>query len=107
MSLALARAHDGLDRNDLRAARSGVYWALSMQPDNRDALLLKQDLVSRERARDAALKEARSCAGQERRQCVWQNANNALSIDSSSTEAQTLVKRSNIDSAEAMKRSGY
>ncbi len=107
MSLALARARDGLNRNDLHTARSGVYWALSLQPDNRDALLLKQDLVSRERARDAALKAARSCAGQERRQCVWESASNALSIDSSSTEAQTLVKRSNIDSAEVRKPSGF
>jgi hypothetical protein len=107
ISLALARAHGGLEKNDLHTARSGVYWALSMQPDNRDALLLKQDLVSRERARDAALKAARSCVGEERRQCVWQNASNALSIDSSSAEAQALVKRSNADSAQAVKPSGF
>jgi hypothetical protein len=107
MSLALSRAHDGLDRNDLHTARSGVYWALSMQPDNRDALLLKQDLVSRERARDAALKAIHSCSGQDRRQCVWQYASNALSIDSSSKEAQTLVKRSNGDTTQPMKPSGF
>ncbi|SIT37075.1 conserved hypothetical protein [Paraburkholderia piptadeniae] len=98
ISLALARAHDGLEKNDLRTARSGVYWALSLQPDNRDALLMKMELVSRERARDAALKAARSCAGEERRQCVWQNASNALSIDSSSTGAKALVEHSNVDS---------
>ena len=107
MSLALARAHDGLDRNDLHTARSGVYWALSLQPDNRDALLLKQDLVSREKARDAALKAAHSCSGEDRRQCVGQYASNALSIDSSSKEARILAKRSNIDSAQAVKQSGY
>jgi hypothetical protein len=107
ISLALARAHGGLEKNDLHTARSGVYWALSMQPDNRDALLLKQELVSRERARDATLKAARSCVGQERRQCVWQNASNALSIDSSSTEAQALVKRSNVDSAKVVKPPGF
>ncbi|MEM5389489.1 hypothetical protein VSR68_38915 [Paraburkholderia phymatum] len=93
-SLALARAHGGLQKNDLHTARSGVYWALSLQPDNREALLLKVDLISRERARDAALTAARSCVEPERRQCVWQNASNALSIDSSSTEAKALVKHS-------------
>ncbi|WP_206997778.1 hypothetical protein [Trinickia mobilis] len=50
LSLALARAHDGLDKNDLRKARSGVYWALSLEHDNREALSLKQELLSRERA---------------------------------------------------------
>jgi hypothetical protein len=94
MSLALARAHTGLEQNDLRMARSGIYWTLSLQPDNSDALGMKQDLLSRERARDAALKAARSCVGQERQQCVWQNANTALSIDSSSAGAKALVESS-------------
>jgi hypothetical protein len=49
LSLALARAHDGLDKNDLRKARSGVYWALSLQHDNSEALALKQELIARER----------------------------------------------------------
>jgi uncharacterized protein HemY len=48
MSLALARAHNGLNENDLRMARSGVYWALSLQPDNSEALKLKQELIARE-----------------------------------------------------------
>ena len=93
ISLALARAHGGLEKNDLRMARSGVYWALSLEPDNREALVLKQDLISRERARDAALKAARSCVVQDQRQCAWQNANSALAIDSSSTGAKALVER--------------
>ncbi|MGV2289922.1 hypothetical protein AAHK20_14515 [Trinickia sp. YCB016] len=49
MSLALARAHDGLDKNDLRKARSGVFWALSIDRDNSEALALKQELLARER----------------------------------------------------------
>jgi uncharacterized protein HemY len=48
MSLALARAHNGLNANDLRMARSGVYWALSLQPDNSEALMLKRELIARE-----------------------------------------------------------
>ncbi len=51
MSLALARAHSGLENNDLHMARSGVYWALSLQPNNGEAIKLKQDLLLRERAR--------------------------------------------------------
>lgn len=49
MSLALARAHDGLDKNDLRKARSGVFWALSIERDNSEALALKQELLAREK----------------------------------------------------------
>ena len=53
LALALARAHTGLDRNDLRMARSGVFWALSLQHDNSEALTLKQELLARERQRKA------------------------------------------------------
>jgi ribosomal protein L40E len=51
MTLALARARTGLEKNDLRMARSGVYWALSLEHDNSEALMLKQQLLSRERGR--------------------------------------------------------
>jgi len=94
LPLALARAHDGLRKNNLQLARSGIFWALSLQPDNPEALRLKQDLLSRESDRNAALKAARSCVVQERAICAWQNANTALSIDSSSNEAKGLVARS-------------
>ncbi|SAK61270.1 hypothetical protein AWB77_02115 [Caballeronia fortuita] len=94
MQLALARAHDGLGKNNLQLARSGILWALSLQPNNPEALRLRQDLLSREAARNAALKAARSCVVQERAMCAWQNANSALSIDSSSNEAKGLVARS-------------
>lgn len=56
ISLALARAHSGFEKNDLRMARSGVYWALSLQPDNSEALSLKQELLARERGHVAASK---------------------------------------------------
>ncbi|GJH30051.1 hypothetical protein [Caballeronia novacaledonica] len=94
MPLALARAHDGLQKNNLQLARSGISWALSLQPDSPEALRLKQDLLSRERARNAALQAARSCVVQERAMCAWQNANTALSIDSSSNEAKGIAARS-------------
>ncbi len=56
MSLALARAHNGFDKNDLRMARSGVFWALSLQPDNSEALALKEQLLAREKGHVAASK---------------------------------------------------
>ncbi|WP_250504673.1 hypothetical protein [Caballeronia sp. AZ7_KS35] len=92
--LALARARDGLGKNNLQLARSGIFWALSLQANNPEVLRLKQDLLSRERARNAALKAARSCVVQQRAMCAWQNANTALLIDSSSNEAKGLVARS-------------
>ena len=54
MALALARAHAGLEKNDLHMARSGVFWALSLQHDNSEALMLKQELLSRERERNTS-----------------------------------------------------
>ncbi|WP_162601053.1 hypothetical protein [Paraburkholderia sp. C35] len=52
LAIALARARTGLEKNDLRMARSGVFWALSLQRDNSDALAMKQELLARERARN-------------------------------------------------------
>jgi hypothetical protein len=40
------------------------------------------------------LQAARSCVVQERAMCAWQNANTALSIDSSSNEAKGIAARS-------------
>jgi hypothetical protein len=35
-------------------ARSGIFWALSLQHDNSEALMLKQELLSRERERNTS-----------------------------------------------------
>ncbi|WP_148654424.1 hypothetical protein [Paraburkholderia caribensis] len=59
LTLALARAHSGLEKNDLRMARSGIFWALSLQHDNDEALMLKQELLSRERDRKAPVDTTR------------------------------------------------
>jgi hypothetical protein len=64
MALALARAHTGLQNNDLRMARSGVFWALSLQPDNSEALALKQALLAREKAAAGAREKAAASARQ-------------------------------------------
>jgi hypothetical protein len=62
IALALARARAGLEKNDLRMARSGVFWALSLQRDNSEALMLKQELLARERGRNSP-SDARSGSG--------------------------------------------
>lgn len=62
MALALARAHSGLEKNDLRMARSGVFWALSLQHDNSEALMLKQQLLARERERNSPVDATRGSA---------------------------------------------
>jgi hypothetical protein len=96
-SPSLASARAALEKNDLAAAHA----ALAAQPKSGPAYMLRQDLASRESSRDALLKAARACVVQERWHCVWHNAGDALSIDSSSVEAKALIERSIVDSGAA------
>lgn len=94
----LAGARDSLAKNDLSAARA----LLSRTGETRgEAAELRDDLRAREAARDAALGTARDCAAQQRWQCAWHNAGNALAIDASSREARALVRRSIVESGAA------
>src|SRR5579863_8411616 len=90
----LATARTDLDENNLAGARAALTKALDKGPANSAALTLRQDLVSREHARDAALNAARACLARHAWKCAWHSAGNALSIDSSSTEASALEQRS-------------
>ncbi|QCP52705.1 hypothetical protein FAZ95_26535 [Trinickia violacea] len=90
----LATARTDLDENNLAGARAALTKALDKGPANSDALMLRQDLLSREHARDAALNTARACLAQHSWKCAWHSAGNALSIDSSSAEASALEQRS-------------
>jgi hypothetical protein len=67
---------------------------LAAQPDNIDALRMRQELASREQARDASLRIARGCAQQGSWTCVWHSAGDALAKDTGSAEAKSLVSRS-------------
>lgn len=94
----LAGARDSLAKNDLSAAHA----LLSRTSETHgEAAELRDDLRSREAARDAALGSARDCAAQQRWQCAWHNAGNALAIDASSREARALVRRSIVESGAA------
>ncbi|QGZ65413.1 hypothetical protein [Paraburkholderia acidisoli] len=87
----LSIAHAGLDKDNLSLARSAVNRVLSEQPRNGDAQQMQQDLTSRESDRDALLGYARLCARQQNWTCAWQNAGHALTIDSSSQDARSLL----------------
>lgn len=106
VSRAMESAQASLEKNDLSAARAALASAQANESNNSEAFMLRQDLASRERARDAALNAARGCMAQERWKCAWHNAGNALSIDSSSAEAKALIERSIVDSGEAARPAG-
>lgn len=106
----VARALDGvqarLAKNDLRGARATLSSVLASDPRNGYAQSLRDQLVSREQARDTALSAARACVVQSRWNCVWHNAGSALSVDASSTEAKALVDRAIIESGAATAPAG-
>lgn len=89
----LSIAHAGLDKDNLSLARSAINRVLSEQPRNGDAQEMQQDLSSRESDRDALLGYARLCARQQNWTCAWQNAGHALTIDSSSQDARSLLSQ--------------
>lgn len=91
VSTNLQIAHAMLQRSNLAAAESRVAAVLAVQPKNRDALSMREDLRARQQQRDAALDLARGCAYMERWTCAWHNAGNALVIDSSSADAKRIV----------------
>ena len=102
----LATARTDLDENNLAGARAALTKALDKGPANSDALMLRQDLASREHARDAALNKARACLAEHSWKCAWHSAGNALSIDSSSEEASALEQRSLVNWGETDQAAG-
>lgn len=95
-----------LAKNDLSGARASLAGVLAADPHNGYALSLRDQLASREQARDASLNAARACVVQSRWHCVWHNAGAALSVDASSTEAKALVDRAIIESGAATAPAG-
>lgn len=91
VSRHLRAAHADLQASNLAATKTRLAAAIAAQPDNRDALNLRSTLNAREQQRDALLSLARGCGYIARWACVAHNAGTALTIDSSSKEAQRLV----------------
>lgn len=103
---ALDSAQAQLAKSDLRGARASLARALAADPNNGEALSLRQQLLSREQERDASLSAAHACVVQSRWNCVWHNAGKALSADASSTEAKALVDRAIVESGAATTPAG-
>jgi hypothetical protein len=90
----LQAARESLQKNNLKDAKAALADVLAAQPDNSEALRLRRDLQSREQSRDASLRIAHGCERQQSWTCVWHNAGDALTIDTSSADAKALVVRS-------------
>ncbi|MEX3931285.1 hypothetical protein AB4Y32_05605 [Paraburkholderia phymatum] len=89
---ALRDAHANLERNDLTAAKAAVAEVLSVAPHNADALQMRSDIGDRENQRDVALGVANACARDRVWSCVLKQASQALTVDSSSTDAKALLQ---------------
>jgi hypothetical protein len=90
---ALRAARAGLVHNSLADAKAALSDALSIEPNNTEALQMQSDLKDRENGRDAALSAANACAKDKLWSCVRDRASQALAIDVSSVDAQALLER--------------
>ncbi|QGZ65494.1 zinc ribbon domain-containing protein [Paraburkholderia acidisoli] len=90
-SLRAARA--SLAENNLAGAIAANNAALAHEADNDDAHAIQRDIAARTQRRDTALRNADQCATQHAWACVQQQASDALAIDSSSAQAQSLMER--------------
>ncbi|MFM0499398.1 hypothetical protein [Paraburkholderia caffeinilytica] len=84
-------ARANLQQNNLSATKARLAAAIAAQPDNPDALRMREAVAEREQQRDALLSVARACGYVARWACVWHKAGDAAKIDSSSKEAQRLL----------------
>ncbi|HEX7907934.1 MAG TPA: hypothetical protein VF534_07560 [Paraburkholderia sp.] len=91
VSRHIRAARIDLQANNLTATKARLAAAIAAQPDNRDALNMRSTVRTREQQRDALLSLARGCGYIAHWNCVAHNSGIALSIDSSSKEAQRLA----------------
>ncbi|CAE6735311.1 hypothetical protein [Paraburkholderia nemoris] len=90
-SKQIRSARANLQQNNLSATKARLAAAMAAQPDNPDALRMRETVTAREQQRDALLSVARGCGYVARWACVWHKAGDALQVDSSSKEAQRLL----------------
>ncbi|SOE68246.1 hypothetical protein SAMN05446635_3252 [Burkholderia sp. OK233] len=90
-SRQIRSARANLQQNNLSATKARLAAAIAAQPDNPDALRMRETVSAREQQRDALLSVARGCGYVARWTCVWHKAGDALQVDSSSKEAQRLL----------------
>ncbi|MBN3756824.1 zinc ribbon domain-containing protein [Paraburkholderia sp. Tr-20389] len=90
---ALRAARTSLAHNSLADAKAALSDAHAIEPNNTEAMQMQSDLKDRENKRDVALGVANTCAKDKLWGCVRERASQALAIDTSSVEAQTLLER--------------
>ncbi|MFL9914496.1 hypothetical protein PQR75_03595 [Paraburkholderia fungorum] len=90
-SKQIRSARANLQQNNLSATKARLAAAIAAQPDSPDAQAMRATVAEREQQRDALLSVARGCSYVGRWACVWLKAGDALLVDSSSKEAQSLV----------------
>ncbi|MFM0205142.1 hypothetical protein PQR53_35575 [Paraburkholderia fungorum] len=90
-SKQIRSARANLQQNNLSATKARLAAAIAAQPDSPDAQAMRATVAQREQQRDALLSVARGCSYVGRWACVWLKAGDALLVDSSSKEAQSLV----------------
>ncbi|MFL9907921.1 hypothetical protein [Paraburkholderia sp. RL17-337-BIB-A] len=90
-SKQIRSARANLQQNNLSATKARLAAAIAAQPDSADAQAMRATVAEREQQRDALLSVARGCSYVGRWACVWHKAGDALQVDSSSKEAQSLV----------------
>ncbi|NIE67184.1 zinc ribbon domain-containing protein [Burkholderia sp. Ax-1719] len=96
---SLRAAHASLAANNLSDAKAADSAALARDAGNNDAQAIQRDIATREQQRDSALQNADRCANQHDWACVQQQASQALAIDSSSQQAQSLMERAILSTA--------
>lgn len=96
---SLRAAHASLAANNLSDARAADNAALARDAGNNDALAIQRAIATREQQRDGALQNADRCVNQRDWACVQQQASQALAIDSSSVQAQSLMERAILSTA--------
>ncbi|WP_322069761.1 zinc ribbon domain-containing protein [Paraburkholderia bannensis] len=102
---SLRAAHASLAANNLSDAKAADEAALSRDAGNDDARAIQRDIATREQQRDNVLQNADRCANQHDWACVQQQASEALAIDSSSQQAQSLMERAILSTAWAPRAS--
>jgi hypothetical protein len=97
---SLQATHDAIERGDLTTARRRFSKISGAQLYAANVQRTLAELTILERTRDGLLQVARGCEATGSWLCVRQNARDALAIDASNAEAQTLVEH-------AISRSGW
>jgi hypothetical protein len=96
---SLRVAHASLAANNLFDAKAATNAVLGQDADNDEARALQRDIAAREQRRDSALQIAAQCLTQRAWACAQQQASEALAIDSSSQEAQSLMEHAIVATA--------